>query len=627
MQVKSINALELSRKLLRVNLTTGKITSEVLDEEIIKQYIGGAGLGYKLLFDMVTKDIEPFDAENPIILTTGLATGTTIPGTSLFNICTKGPITNLSVSAQANGYFGLRLKQSGYSTVVIEGKSEGWKYLSIENGTAVLKDAEHLVGKNSLEAEILMKEELGEKNSSAMTIGIGGENLVRFANVQSDGGHFASSNGPGAVMGSKKLKGIIVYGDYKVEAAKHDEFIEAVKEYNKLILDAPPAKGLSQLGTGMLIPIAYKIGYLPIRNLSEYNFPQYVDFDAAVVKKNPSFEFKKNSCYACPIGHCRDMIFKEGPYEGRVVDEPEYEGWQAFSGLIGVTDVAEAAMLNRLNDELGLDLKEMGYTLAWAIECYEKGYLTKEETDGLELNWGNVSSIRNLMMKIARREGFGNKLAEGVMRASKMYSDAAADCAVYCKRGSAPHIHDPRGNYSVAIGQLISENGSIWGEANRAPNPEFGYCENVPYTEVKAHPVLVARGAPKVAFRDCFMICNFVGFSIPHMMKCLNALTGWNMNEDDAITVGKRMITLARAFNILQGAAAEDDNLSKRLLDTVQDGPNKGKAIGPHVEEIKRRYYKELGWNEETSYPLPETLSILNLEFAAEKLYDTSTAK
>ena len=617
----NINAIELARKVLRVNLTTGKITSELLNEEMVKDYIGGAGLGIRLLYDEVKPGIEAFDEENRIIITTGLATGTTVPGASLFNICTKGPITNLLASAQANGYFGFRLKQAGFSTIIIEGKSDVWKYLVVEDGKAELKDAEHLVGKNTFETEKMMKEEVGGAKSSAITIGVGGENLVRFAALQSDEGHFAASNGPGAVMGSKKLKGILAFGEYKIEAVQPEEFKAAVKEFVKLIVSAPPAVGLGQLGTGMLIPIAYKMGYLPTKNLSEYDWPENEKYGAGAVKQDPAFEFKKHNCYACAIGHVKDMCFKEGRYKGRVIDEPEYEGWQAFSGLIGVTDVAETAMLNTLNDELGLDLKEMGYTLAWAIECYEKGYLTKEDTDGLELNWGNVEAIRNLMTKIATRDGFGDKLAEGVMRASRIYGGLAADAAVYCKRGAAPHIHDPRGNYSVALAQMLGENGSIWGAADRSPNPEFGYNEPVSFTESVVHPILVARGVPKVAFLDSYMMCNFVGMSIPHMMKCLSALTGWNMKEEDAMDVGRRMATLARAFNIRQGATAEDDTLSKRLLDPVKDGPNKGKALGPIVAEARRKYYQELGWNEETSYPLPETLKGLKLEFIIEDLY------
>jgi len=263
----------------------------------------------------------------------------------------------------------------------------------------------------------------------------------------------------------------------------------------------------------------------------------------------------------------------------------------------------------------------MGYTLAWAIECYEKGYITKEDTDGLELTWGNVDAIRQLMIKIAKREGFGNILAEGVMRASKMFGGPAQECAVYCKRGAAPHIHDPRGNYSVALAQLVSENGSIYGAVDRSPKPELGHNEPLSYTESELHPILLARGVPKTAFFDCYMMCNFVGVSMPHMMDCLNALTGWEMTIDEAMTVGKRMATMARAFNLRHGATAEDDNLSKRLLDPVKDGPNKGKALGPIIAEAKRKYYREMGWNEETSYPLPETLRALGLDFIIKDLY------
>lgn len=616
-----IKATELAAKVLRVNMTTGTITEEVIDDKKLRAYVGGAALGGRILYEEVPAGVAPFDPENRFIVTTGVATGTTIPGTCMFNICTKGPITELAASAQGNGYFGLRLKESGFSTIIVEGQAASWQYLVIADGKAELRDASELVGMNTFETEQAVKETLGDKKASVLTIGLGGENLVRYGTVQSDMGHFASSNGPGSVMGSKKLKAIAAYGDYKIEAVRPDEMRDSIKTFVKAIMDSPPGKGLSQLGTGLLIPIAHKIGYLPIKNLSVYDFPEYVEYDAAKMKQNPDFEFKKNSCFACPIGHCRDMTIKTGRHAGMTVDEPEYEGWQAFSGLIGVTDIAETAMLNRLNDELGLDLKEMGYTLAWAIECFERGLLTLEDTDGLSLTWGNVEAIRTLMNKIATRDGFGAILAEGVMRASQQFSQEAQDCAVYCKRGSAPHIHDPRGNYSVAFAQMFSENGSIYGAANRAPNPENGFDGPVPYVESEAHPILLAKGTPRVAFFDSYMMCNFVGVDVPMMMDCFNHLTGWEMSIEEAMTVGSRMANVARAFNIRHGAKAEEDTLSKRLLDPVKDGPVAGASLGAVVEQAKVKYYRTMGWNETTSYPLVETLQGLGLEDVAEELY------
>ena len=294
--MKNINAVELECNLLRVNLTTGAITSELLAEEVVRDFIGGAGLGAKLLYDEVKPGVEAFDPENRLIITTGLVTGTNVPGAAMFNVCTKGPLTDLAASAQANGYFGFRLKQAGYSTLIIEGKSNDWKYLVIGDDKAELKDAEHLAGRNTFETEKIIKDEIGVKKSSVMTIGVGAENLVRYANIQCDEGHFAASNGPGAVMGSKKLKGIAVFGEYKIVPARPEEFRDSVKELVQTILNAPPAIGLSQFGTGMLIPIAYRIGYLPTKNLSEYNWSENVIYDAVAMKKNPAFEFRKNSC-------------------------------------------------------------------------------------------------------------------------------------------------------------------------------------------------------------------------------------------------------------------------------------------------------------------------------------------
>jgi len=619
----SISAVEIAGKFLRVDMTTGKITEEQYDETTVRQFLGGTGLGAKIMYDEVGPEVKPFDPENLLIFSTGIATGVTAPGTCLFGVQTKGPLTGLFGASQANGYFGLRLKQAGFGGIIVQGKSDTWKYLYIENGKAELRDAEFLVGKTTFETEDALKEIAGTKKSSVACIGQGGENLVYYAGIEADKGHVASSNGPGAVMGSKKLKAIIAFGDYKIEPADPAAFKENVKTLMQKIHESPPGKMLNKLGTQSLVPIAYKLGYLPIKNLSTYDFPEYVSYDAAVMKQQPEYEFKNEPCYSCPIAHCNQMTIKEGKYAGQKIDEPEYEGWQAFSGLIGVTDIPESAMMNTYVDATCIDLKETGYTIAWAIECYEKGIITKADTDGLELTWGNVPEIWKLLDAIVYRKGaFGNLLADGLYRAAHKFGEAAVNCAVYCKKGQAPHIHDPRGNWGVLFAQSVSDASNMYASTDRSPNPALGYETPIPMRESKAHPYLISMGTRKNQFNDSFMTCFFVFTNLKDTLSFMNPLIGWDMTEEEALNVGQRIAALLRAYNIRHGLTPADDIMSPRLRKAPEDGPiADGLGIGDTWEEMKKVYYKDMGWDPETSKPLPETLKKLGIEYVAKDLY------
>ena len=595
----SISAIELARKFLRVDMTTGKITTELLDEGMMREYLGGSCLGARLIYDEVKPGVKPLDPENRVIITTGIMTGTNAPGTSLFNVTTKGTLTNLAASSQANGFFGVRLKQAGFGGIIIQGKSPIWKYLLIENGHAELRDAQQLLGKTTFETEALLKETIDSKKVSVACIGPAGENLVKFAAIEADGGHFASTNGTGCVMGSKKLKAIVAYGDYKVEPAHPEQFKEVVKACVNSCVSSPMGTGISALGTSMIHTPYYKLGALPIKNLSSHEFLQYEIFDGTAIKQNPAFEFKKEPCYACPLGHCKEVTIKEGVHAGKKVEEPEYEGYAAFGCNLGITDVVESVMLSTLNDELGMDLKECTFTLSWAMECYEKGYITKTDTGGLELTWGNVEVVRKLLPMIANREGFGDLLAEGVMRASNKYGGEAAKCAVYCRNGIAPHVHDPRALWSLNFTQAVSDSGSIIGSVpDLGPNPELGYPMPIPPRESEEHPIALSRVVRKNQFNDSLMTCSFCYTSMPELAACLNALTGWDMPVEEAFSIGEKTVTLLRSFNIRHGATPENDTLSTRLLDAPLDGPVAGDTIRPVLEKMKFKYYGAMGWDE-----------------------------
>lgn len=608
-------------KMLRVDLSTGKLTDEFLSDEILKNYIGGTLLGLKYMYDEVPADIGPFAPENRLVFTTGPFAGLA-PATAVMCVSSKGPLTEMFGSAQMNGFMAYRLKSAGYDGIIIQGQSPSWKYLVINDGKAELKDASHLFGRSTYDTQDALRKELNLPKASVACIGPAGENKVRFANIFSDSGHFASSNGPGGVMGSKKLKAVVVFGAQKPPVFDEAKLKELSKEWISSSLAGPMASGVKALGTNLYYGVANMTGWLPTKNLTTDEFPEIENFLAQNVRARTDLEFKSDPCYKCHVGHCAVLKIKEGEYAGTVMDEPEYEGYAGFGGNLGNTNVVEAVMTSYLNDSMGMDLKECSFTLSWAIECYEKGYITKQDTGGLELTWGNVPVVKQLVKMIAHREGFGDFLAEGVYRCSQKIGGEAAKCAVYAKKGFAPHVHDPRGLWSYAFAQGVSDMGSIEGGIpDLGANPTIGYHEPIPPREADEHPAALAKGNGVTQFQDAVLYCALAGGDFSNMVETVNAITGWDLNVEDALRIGRKSGHLMRAFNIRCGETPDTDSISYRLGEAPINGPAAGDALGPVFDQMKRKYYQCCGWDVETSKPLPETLKAYDLEYAIKELW------
>ncbi len=614
-------------KILRVDLSKEQITEERLPEATLRQYVGGTGLGVKIMYDEVPAGVEWSDPANRIVWLTGVLSGTRGLASGTYTVATKGPLTNLFVASHCNGFFGARLRFAGYDAIIVHGAAERWVYLYIHDGVAELRDAEHLVGKDTWETQELLPAEVGNKQASVSCIGPAGENLVKYACITSDHGHVASTNGCGAVMGSKKLKAVVVNGKAAVPLHDKARFDALVKQWWEETDATAWGMIIPALGTNGQLSATYGMGMGPMKNLTEYDWPENVNFDGGALREY--YQGKPRPCYACRFGHCHEVELKSGPHKGEKVEEAEYEGTQAFSCQIGnYTDLDATEWLNHINDGLGMDLKEQAWTLGMAMECYNKGLITKEDTDGVDLTWGNVEGVEEMMNKIAHREGFGDVLAEGVMRAAFKIGGDAPKFAVYTHKGNGPHVMDPRAMWSISFGMSISDMGSAFaadmgdlGDLTQELGEGVTVLDQDKAFDADFVPLTQALMGRRGHFTDCLGVCYFTaGVPWTTVADTISAATGWDFTWKEAADIGYRLLNLMRAFNIRHGETREHNTASPRILEPPGGGPTQGISVAPKWEQMLDVYYDKMGWDRQ-GRPLPETLKKSGLDDVARELW------
>jgi len=609
-------------KYLRVDLSSGKMTDEVFDNAFLQKWVGGSGVGSRILFDEVPPSVSWSDPENRMIMASGPLGGTRVMGSGTYSVVSKGPLTNGAFTSQANGFFGAFLRTCGYDGIILQGAAKKLSYLYIHNEGVEIRDASHLAGQDTWEINDTLVAELGVNERSLSICGIGpaGEHLVKFAAIVGDRGHVVAHNGPGAVMGSKRLKAIaIVRGSHRPQVTYPERLSELAKEVVQRIKTQPSTKILFDWGTSMMFTTAEAGGWLPVKNYTTNLFPEHERFMGSEYRKK--FERKRNPCWACQTDHCSIMKVTEGPATGYVGEEPEYEQWAANGPVIGNTDVGLALKLSNVIDRLGIDNNEAGWLVGWVMECYEKGVLTREQLDGLDMKWGNVEAAEILLGKVARREGIGNLLAEGVMRASQQIGGEAAKCAIYCRKGNTPRSHDHRSKWTELLDTVCSSTGTI--ETGTLVFPEdYGLTsQNDPY-DPEAVAAMVAKSKGRMVFEDCLGTCYITTrVDLGFLAEVLNAVTGWKFSKDDAQQVGLRTVNLLRVYNIRNGISGDVDLPSMRYASVPSDGPTKGRDIGPVWDRMRKRYYELLGWDTESGKPTPETLKKLGLDAEADAIW------
>ncbi len=592
-------------KFLRVDMSEGKLSDEVFDEATLRKYLGGTGIGCKIMYEEVPPDADWSDPVNRVTIGSGPLGGTAVGGSGTISIVTKGALTGGSTSVQANGLFGAYLRFSGYDGIIVQGASESWKYFVIRDGGAELKDANEIMGLDTYEVGDFLRESYGVRGRSASVLSIGpaGEKLVRWAGVFVDHGHSASHNGSGAVLGSKKLKAIMAFRSSGSPELADPEGLKEVAQ--RIYEDVEYFRGT--IG-GVETAQKSGSGSLPIKNYTTNLW----DVEAEKVDTfgerylRDTYQFEREPCWGCRLLHCAMFRIEDGPYAG-VVEEPEYEQMAAWGPVVDVKDVEATMMLSALTDRLGLENNEAGWLTGWVIECLEKGYLSKEET-GIDVSWGDVDAIVELLKMISERRGFGDVLAEGVKRASEKVGGEAAKAAIYTMKGNTPRGHDHRTRWAEMFDTCVSNTSTIETHMS-AMGPGAQGPENP--MEVSTE---VARTKGLMQLEDSVGTCRFnTRMNNVYISEAVAAATGWDFTAEEGKRVGLRAVNLMRAYNLRVGIGAEYDRPSTRYGSTPVDGPTVGISILPHWDAMLRNYYGLMGWDTETGIPLPETLEELGL--------------
>ncbi len=622
-----------TNNLLRVNLTDGKIETEKLSEETIKRFLGGKCLGAKILYEEIEPGIDPLGPENKLIFAAGPLTGAPFPGNTRYVVMAKSPVTGGWGESHAAGFFGPELKYAGYDAVIVEGEADEPVYLWIHDGEADLRDAKRLWGKVTGDIQRKIRREVGDKKTRVAAIGPGGENLVRYASVISDLYCAAGRCGMGAVMGSKRLKAVAVRGTEKVSVAD-DETLKSLLKTARDQAMAGWGEDFYNYGTdGMLDNLNYS-GRLPTKAFMKCTFDGADEITGETLSR--TIMKKRATCPACPVAHYRVVETK-----GRYVTDPnyggpEYETCASFGSLCMNDNLEVIAKANELCNKYSLDTIATGISIAFAMECYEKGIITEKDTGGIDLSWGNGDAIIEMIHKIAKREGIGDTLADGVKRAAEKIGAGSESWALHVKGAELP-LHEPRGKKGMGLTYATSDRGathlqvyhddSFENEANVAP--EIGIDSTlVPQSRTETGPRkvrLVKICEDLVALYNSLVICRFVfypaGISIKTFMGIFKSVTGWDASPMELLKAGERSFNLTRAFNAREGFTRKDDTLPKRVMEPLPEGVLKGEAYPPNVlEGMLDLYYDYRGWDRRRGWPKREKLEELGLEWVADDL-------
>lgn len=580
-------------KLLRVNLSERKWAIEEISQETLKKFVGGRGLGGKILWDEKVSKVDPLSPENKVIFATGPLTGTGAPAGSRYMVVTKGALTGAIAASNSGGHWPAELKMAGYDAIIVEGRADKPVYIWVNNGKVEIRDAAHLWGKTTWEIDEPLKKET-DPQAKIAAIGPAGEKLVRFSCVINDMHRAAGRSGVGAVMGSKKLKAIVVRGSIGVKVANPPAFRETCLRIISKLKEGPvTGQGLPTYGTAILVNIINEAGMFPARNFTASQFEEAGKISGETLAQ--TYLVRNKACFACPISCGRVTHIPNEPRYPGAYEGPEYESIWALGSSCGIGDLAAISKANFICNEMGMDPISVGATIACAMEMYERGYITLKET-GIPLNFGNASSMVTMVEKIARREGFGNELAEGAFRFAQKFGHPELFMGV---KGQEFPAYDPRGAQGIGLNYATANRGGCHVRGYTIPSEVLGIPELADrfITENKAS--LVKALQDLTALVDSSGICLFTVFTLNAMDICelLETATGAGFTVEVGLKAGERIWNLERLFNLDAGFTSADDTLPQRLLkEPVPSGPSKGQVNRLH--EMLPEYYRVRGWDE-----------------------------
>lgn len=621
-------------KMLLVDLSSGKITKESPDEALIRDYIGGRGVNARLAYEYLKPNTDPLSAENVLLLGAGPLGGTLAPASNRLSLAGMSPLTSILGYTSVGGVFAPVLRCAGYDHIVFTGKSPEPVYLWIDDDHVELKRAKHLWGKGVTETVHEVRRELESPDAELLTIGPAGENLVRFACVVGNFHRVAGRTGMGAVMGSKNLKAIAVRGTGTVEVARRREFIELAKAAHQKIRNSVAYADFSQKGTSSFVSQFARLGFALVRNWQQIGD---VDEVSQVGYEGQSkYLIRSEGCYSCPVHCSHRWEIKDGPYAGERGSGMEYGVVIMLSQILGSFYVPAAFKGMKLINDYGMDSFEFGSALAAAYEWYEKGIITKKDSDGIPLEWGNHEAMLDMIHRIGRREGFGDVLAEGAVRAAAIIGKGAEKYVSHCK-GMTIHGADYRlmKGTTLAIG-VCNKGADVMdavpeGEGYTAEERKmyFGSADRGDPLSYEGKAKSVYRSGINGMIADLLQICKFNTIwlfpgmlTVEDMARLYSAATGIEVDKQTLRMVAERVHMLERAFQARAGISKKDDSPKGPLGEQpVTDGPSKGERIDPEKHrQALEEYYEVAGWDKQTGVPTRAKLEELGLGFVADDL-------
>ncbi len=601
-------------KILRVNLASGSFEDEPLREDFVEKFLGGEGLGAKILWEELGPGVDPLSPDNKLIVTLGPLTGTQCPSVSRAVVTTKSPLTNTITRSFAGGHFSHELKRAGYDGIICEGKSDRPVYIWINDGKVEIRDATFLWGMSTWDAQKFVKNYTNQE-AQVMCIGPAGENLVKFASIISGIGVFGRG-GVGAVMGSKNLKAIVVRGTKDPELSDPNGFANVVKKvYASYASQKEFAERWRTYGTSATVNIVGPHGNWPTRNFQSGVFPEGKD---TLYREHWRKSVRKDvACAVCPVT-CKKVAFtgSEGPFAGITSEGLEYETIWSFGALCGNNDLKAVAAADRLCDELGVDTISTGSVIGFAMELYQNGIITTKDTDGLKLDWGSAEAMVEMIKKIAYRNGIGEILSEGVARAAQVFKNGSEKYAIHVK-GLELSGYDPRGQFGMGLNYATANRGGCHGS---------GYTTFVEVTgpvnpyKAEGKGDLIFKIQNDTALRNSAVLCTFGEWiTRAHLPELLKTETGLSFTVEELSRMGERIFNLERAFNIREGFSRAEDTLPARLLEEpLKEGKSQGHVV--ELDVMLEDYYRARGWDRKTGVPTRSKLEELGLGDVADEL-------
>lgn len=617
-------------RILHIDLSNHRIWVEQPGEQFYRLLVGGRNVVSYLLLRDLPLGTDSLSPGNLLIFAPGLLQGSNLPGSGRHGIGGKSPLTGALGSSEVGGYWGYEFKRAGFDALTVRGQAEIPVYVWIKNGEAEIRSAEHLWGRTTASVEAVIREEVGDGQARVAQIGPAGENLVLYANVIHDVSRAAGRNGLGALMGSKNLKAVAVRGNSNPPIADRGRVTEVAKWLGRNYRDRMgwAAAGIGRGTQDSLMGLG-EMGGLPTHNFSKSMFESRERLSGE--RNYEMFLKARDTCHACPV-RCKQVFAHEADDPYRNLDPiyggAEYEGMAAFGSLCGVRDNLAVLKANELANAYGLDAISTGMAIAFVTECFEKGLLTRRDTGGLEYRWGRADLLLRSVEMIARRQGFGDVMAEGVDRMSARFGPATQPFALTVKRQELP-MHEPRLKHAMAIGYAVAPVGAdhmmnVHDTAYTSDGPNIDRVNaalEVPVAPLRPDELseekmrLFCHEVNWRHFQDCGVTCHFFCYDYDHLAEALSGVTGVEYGIREVLDVGARAQTLARLFNTREGFTAEDDVLPKRVMEAFDDGPLAGIGISEGAFNwAKHRFYALMGWDADSGAPTEECLRRLKLD-------------